>query len=116
MAFTTLDGRKVTQVMGMDEPAWQENVQYKKEGLKLSSNKFQHLVLGGGKLAQKLNQSSQRVFHKENMKYGGGWWQGTRRFRDGGAVSVEGWGFTLLSIKQEENRKSTGGFSKRGHT
>lgn len=45
MAFTTLDGRKVTQVMGMDEPAWQENVQYKKEGLKLSSNKFQHLVL-----------------------------------------------------------------------
>ena len=24
---------------------------------------------------------------------------------------MEGWGFTLLSIKQEENRKSTGGFS-----
>ena len=24
---------------------------------------------------------------------------------------MEGWGFTLLSIKQEENRKSIGGFS-----
>ena len=24
---------------------------------------------------------------------------------------MEGWEFTLLSIKQEENRKSTGGFS-----
>ena len=60
MAFTTLDGRKVTQVMGLDEQAWQENMQYKKEGLKLSSNKFQHLVLGGGEPAQKLNKSSQR--------------------------------------------------------
>ena len=45
------------------------------------------------------------------MKCGRGWWQGKRRFQDGGAVSVEGWEFTLLSIKQEENRKSTGGFS-----
>jgi len=45
------------------------------------------------------------------MKCRGGWWQGKRRFRDGGVVSVEGWGFTLLSIKQEENRKSIGGFS-----
>ena len=60
MAFTTLGGRKVTQVMGMDEQARQENMQYKREGLRLSSNKFQHLVLGGGELAQKLNKSSQR--------------------------------------------------------
>lgn len=60
MAFTTLGGRKVTQVMGMDEQACQENMQYKREGLRLSSNKFQHLVLGGGELAQKLNKSSQR--------------------------------------------------------
>lgn len=27
MAFTTLYGKKVTQVMGMDESAWQENMQ-----------------------------------------------------------------------------------------
>ena len=31
MAFTTLYGKKLTQVMGMEEPAWQENTQLKKK-------------------------------------------------------------------------------------
>ena len=93
MAFTTLYGRKLTQVMGMEEPAWQENMQLKKkEGLKLSSNKLQHLVVGGGEPAQRLHRAAREVFIRKTWNMVGGW-QGKRRLRDGGAGRVEGWGY-----------------------
>lgn len=59
----------------------------KKEGLVLSSNKLQHLVVGGGKLANRLNKSSQRA-RRKTLRMGkgtkGNRSQGKRVFRGGG--------------------------------
>lgn len=59
----------------------------KKEGLVLSSNKLQHLVAGEGKLAKRLNKSSQRA-RRKTLRMGTGT-RGTEAKRKG-CSEVEG--------------------------